>query len=329
MSIEKTKDKSVFDGLCLKLKSESTYSVDKELANPVLYGEIRDVNPMGLKEQYYFYTFELSESTKDSDYLNNNTIYITKSFPNIDKILKNLPNNDRETYRVGLFECYRFILSDFGIAPCVKDITFFTTAKKVTELYPNLDKIYRVNKIVNPTGNLFESLENLGIFICPDFRDKRLSKAEVSLVEPSLIPTTINHFLDLMEDVQELWESLICQKPKDKSYLASMEYSIYKGFFLSSSDRFSDNYKYIKECKSFDTSLVSMLLNCISNTLFLDYKSLLDFLCRKELYYSKNIVRDYLLEVFSEDRVFDSRRELVKGLIKKIESEAEQTLKQI
>lgn len=271
----------------------------------------------------------MSESTKDSDYSYSDVIYITKSFPNIDKILNNLPNSDRETYKIGLFECYRFILSDFGIAPCVKDITSFTTAKKVTELYPNLDKIYRVNKVVNSTGNLFESLKNLGIFICPDFRDKSLNKAEVSLVEPPLIPTTINHFLDLMEDVQELWESLICQRPKDKSYLASMEYSIYKGFFLSSSDRFSDNYKYIKEYKSFDTSLVSMLLNCISNTLFLDCKSLLDFLCRKEIYYSKNIVKDYLLEVFSEDRVFDSRRELVKELIKKIENEAEQTLKQI
>lgn len=88
-------------------------------------------------------------------------------------------------------------------------------------------------------------------------------------------------------------------------------------------------YNTDKEFKSFDTSLVSMLLNCIGNTLFLDYKSLLDFLCRKEIYYSKNIVRDYLLEVFSEDRVFDSRREPVKGLIKKIENEAEQTLKQI
>jgi hypothetical protein len=30
MSIEKTKDKSVFDGLDLALKSKSTYSVDKE-----------------------------------------------------------------------------------------------------------------------------------------------------------------------------------------------------------------------------------------------------------------------------------------------------------
>lgn len=323
------KDERVFDSLGLVLKSKSTYSVDKELANPVLYGEIRDVNPMGPREQYYFYTFELSESTKDSDYLYSDVIYITKSFPNIDKILNNLPNSDRETYKIGLFECYRFILSDFGIAPCRKDITSFVTAKKVTELYPNLDKIYRVNKITNPTGNLFESLKNLGIFIIPSLMYNCLNKVEVSPVEPPLIPTTINHFLDLMEDVQELWESLICQKPKDKSYLASMEYSIYKGFFLSSSDRFSDNYKYIKECKSFDTSLVSMLLSCISNTLFLDYKSLLDFLCRKELYYSKNIVRDYLLEVFSEDRVFDSRRELVKGLIKKIESKAEQTLKQI
>lgn len=323
------KDERVFGSLGLVLKSKSTYSVDKELANPVLYGEIRDVNPMGPREQYYFYTFELSESTKDSDYSYSDVIYITKSFPNIDKILNNLPDNDRETYRVGLFECYRFILSDFGIAPCRKDITSFVTAKKVTELYPNLDKIYRVNKITNPTGNLFESLKNLGIFIIPSLMYNCLNKVEVSPVEPPLIPTTINHFLDLMEDVQELWESLICQKPKDKSYLTSMEYSIYKGFFLSSSDRFSDNYKYIKECKSFDTSLVSMLLNCISNTLFLDYKSLLDFLCRKEIYYSKNIVRDYLLEVFSEDRVFDSRRELVKGLIKKIESEAKQTLKQI
>lgn len=323
------KDERVFDSLGLVLKSKSTYSVDKELANPVLYGEIRDVNPMGPREQYYFYTFELSESAKDSDYSYSDVIYITKSFPNIDKILNNLPNSDRETYKIGLFECYRFILSDFGIAPCRKDITSFVTAKKVTELYPNLDKIYRVNKITNPTGNLFESLKNLGIFIIPSLMYNCLNKVEVSPVEPPLIPTTINHFLDLMEDVQELWESLICQKPKDKSYLASMEYSIYKGFFLSSSDRFSDNYKYIKECKSFDTSLVSMLLNCISNTLFLDYKSLLDFLCRKEIYYSKNIVRDYLLEVFSEDRVFDSRRELVKGLIKKIESEAEQTLKQI
>lgn len=322
-------DKRVFDGLGLVLESKSTYNTDKELANPVLYGEIRDINPMGLKEQYYFYTFELSESTKDSDYLNNNTIFITKSFPNMDKILKNLPNNDRETYNVGLFECYRFILSDFGIAPCVKDITSFTTAKKVTELYPNLDKIYRVNKITNPTGNLFESLKNLGIFIIPSLMYNCLNKVEVSSVEPPLIPTTINHFLDLMEDVQELWESLICKTSKDKSYLYSMEYSICKGFFLTCSNRFSNNYKYIKECKSFDTSLVSMLLNCISNTLFLDYKSLLDFLCRKEMYYSKNIVKDYLLEVFSEDRVFDSRRELVKGLIKKIENEAEQTLKQI
>lgn len=323
------KDERVFDSLGLVLKSKSTYSVDKELANPVLYGEIREVNPMGPREQYYFYTFELSESTKDSDYSYSDVIYITKSFPNIDKILNNLPNSDRETYKIGLFECYRFILSDFGIAPCRKDITSFVTAKKVTELYPNLDKIYRVNKITNPTGNLFESLKNLGIFIIPSLMYNCLNKVEVSPVEPPLIPTTINHFLDLMEDVQELWESLICQRPKDKSYLASMEYSIYKGFFLSSSDRFSDNYKYIKEYKSFDTSLVSMLLNCISNTLFLDCKSLLDFLCRKEIYYSKNIVKDYLLEVFSEDRVFDSRRELVKGLIKKIESEAEQTLKQI
>ena len=316
------KDERVFDSLGLVLKSKSTYSVDKELANPVLYGEIRDVNPMGPREQYYFYTFELSESTKDSDYSYSDVIYITKSFPNIDKILNNLPNSDRETYKIGLFECYRFILSDFGIAPCRKDITSFVTAKKVTELYPNLDKIYRVNKITNPTGNLFESLENLGIFIIPSLMYNCLNKVEVSSVEPSLIPTTINHFLDLMEDVQELWKSLICQKSKDKSYLYSMEYSICKGFFLTCSNRFSDNYKYIKECKSFDTSLVSMLLNCISNTLFLDYKSLLDFLCRKEIYYSKNIVRDYFLEVFSEDRVFDSRRELVKGLIKKIESEA-------
>ena len=296
--------------------------MDKELANPVLYGEIRDVNPMGPREQYYFYTFELSESTKDSDYSYSDVIYITKSFPNIDKILNNLPNSDRETYKIGLFECYRFILSDFGIAPCRKDITSFVTAKKVTELYPNLDKIYRVNKITNPTGNLFESLENLGIFIIPSLMYNCLNKVEVSSVEPPLIPTTINHFLDLMEDVQELWESLICQKSKDKSYLASMEYSIYKGFFLSSSDRFSDNYKYIKECKSFDTSLVSMLLNCIGNTLFLDYKSLLDFLCRKEIYYSKNIVSGYLLEVFSEDSAFNSRGEIVKGLIKKIENEA-------
>lgn len=54
MSIEKTKDKSVFDGLCLKLKSESTYSVDKELANPVIYGEIRDVNPMVLESNITF-----------------------------------------------------------------------------------------------------------------------------------------------------------------------------------------------------------------------------------------------------------------------------------
>ena len=316
------KDERVFDSLGLVLKSKSTYSVDKELANPVLYGEIRDVNPMGPREQYYFYTFELSESTKDSDYSYSDVIYITKSFPNIDKILNNLPNSDRETYKIGLFECYRFILSDFGIAPCRKDITSFVTAKKVTELYPNLDKIYRVNKITNPTGNLFESLENLGIFIIPSLMYNCLNKVEVSSVEPSLIPTTINHFLDLMEDVQELWKSLICQKSKDKSYLYSMEYSICKGFFLTCSNRFSDNYKYIKECKSFDTSLVSMLLNCISNTLFLDYKSLLDFLCRKEIYYSKNIVRDYFLEVFSEDRVFDSRGELVKGLIKKIESEA-------
>lgn len=321
------KDERVFDSLGLVLKSKSTYSVDKELANPVLYGEIRDVNPMGPREQYYFYTFELSESTKDSDYSYSDVIYITKSFPNIDKILNNLPNSDRETYKIGLFECYRFILSDFGIAPCRKDITSFVTAKKVTELYPNLDKIYRVNKITNPTGNLFESLENLGIFIIPSLMYNCLNKVEVSSVEPSLIPTTINHFLDLMEDVQELWKSLICQKSKDKSYLYSMEYSICKGFFLTCSNRFSDNYKYIKECKSFDTSLVSMLLNCISNTLFLDYKSLLDFLCRKEIYYSKNIVRDYFLEVFSEDRVFDSRGELIKGLIKKIENEAEQTLK--
>ena len=316
------KDERVFDSLGLVLKSKSTYSVDKELANPVLYGEIRDINPMGPREQYYFYTFELSESTKDSDYSYSDVIYIIKSFPNIDKILNNLPNSDRETYKIGLFECYRFILSDFGIAPCRKDITSFVTAKKVTELYPNLDKIYRVNKITNPTGNLFESLKNLGIFIIPSLMYNCLNKVEVSPVEPPLIPTTINHFLDLMEDVQELWESLICQKPKDKSYLASMEYSIYKGFFLSSSDRFSDNYKYIKECKSFDISLVSMLLNCISNTLFLDYKSLVDFLCRKEIYYSKNIVRDYLLEVFSEDRAFNSRGEIVKGLIKKIENEA-------
>ena len=65
-----------------------------------------------------------------------------------------------------------------------------------------------------------------------------------------------------------------------------------------------------------------MLLNCIGNTLFLDYKSLLDFLCRKEIYYSKNIVSGYLLEVFSEDRAFNSRGEIVKGLIKKIENEA-------
>lgn len=320
------KDERVFDSLGLVLKSKSTYSVDKELANPVLYGEIRDVNPIGPREQYYFYTFELSESTKDSDYSYSDVIYITKSFPNIDKILNNLPNSDRETYKIGLFECYRFILSDFGIAPCVKDITSFTTAKKVTELYPNLDKIYRVNKVVNPTGNLFESLKNLGIFIIPSLMYNCLNKVEVSSVEPPLIPTTIKYFLDLMEDVQELWESLICKTSKDKSYLYSMEYSIYKGFFLSSSDRFSDNYKYIKECKSFDTSLVSMLLNCIGNTLFLDYKSLLDFLCSKELYYSKNIVREYLLEVFSEDRVLDSRRELVKGLIKKIESEADKQI---
>lgn len=41
-----------------------------------------------------------------------------------------------------------------------------------------------------------------------------LNKVEVSSVEPSLIPTTINHFLDLMEDVQELWESLICKTPE-------------------------------------------------------------------------------------------------------------------
>lgn len=320
------KDERVFDSLGLVLKSKSTYSVDKELANPVLYGEIRDVNPMGPREQYYFYTFELSESTKDSDYSYSDVIYITKSFPNIDKILNNLPNSDRETYKIGLFECYRFILSDFGIAPCVKDITSFTTAKKVTELYPNLDKIYRVNKITNPTGNLFESLENLGIFIIPSLMYNCLNKVEVSSVEPPLIPTTIKYFLDLMEDVQELWESLICKTPKNKSYLYSMEYSICKGFFLTCSNRFSDNYKYIKECKSFDTSLVSMLLNCISNTLFLDCKSLLDFLCRKEIYYSKNIVKDYLLEVFSEDRVFDSRRELVKGLIKKIESEADKQI---
>lgn len=321
------KDERVFDSLGLVLKSKSTYNTDKELTNPVLYGEIRDVNPMGLREQYYFYTFELSECTKDSDYSYSDVIYITKSFPNIDKILENLPNSDRETYKIGLFECYRFILSDFGIAPCTKDITSFVTSKKVTELYPNLDKIYRVNKITNPTGNLFESLENLGIFIVPSLMYNCLNKVEVSLVEPTLIPTTINHFLDLMEDVQELWESLICQTSKDKSYLYSIEYSICKGFFLTCSNRFSDNYKYIKECKSFDTSLVSMLLNCISNTLFLDYKSLLDFLCRKEIYYSKNIVKDYLLEVFSEDRVFDSRRELVKELIKKIENKAEQALK--
>lgn len=225
------KDKSVLDDLVLVLKSKSTYSVDKELANPVLYGEIRDVNPMGPREQYYFYTFELSGSTKDSDYSYSDVIYITKSFPNIDKILNNLPNSDRETYRIGLFECYRFILSDFGIALCRKDITSFVTAKNVTELYPNLDKIYRVNKITNPTGNLFESFENLGIFIVPSLMYNCLNKVEVSSVEPPLIPTTINHFLDLMEDVQELWESLICKTPKNKSYLYSMEYSICKGFF--------------------------------------------------------------------------------------------------
>ena len=96
------KDERVFDSLGLVLKSKSTYSVDKELANPVLYGEIRDVNPMGPREQYYFYTFELSESTKDSDYSYSDVIYITKSFPNIDKILNNLPNSDRETYKIGL-----------------------------------------------------------------------------------------------------------------------------------------------------------------------------------------------------------------------------------
>lgn len=316
------KDERVFDSLGLVLKSKSTYSVDKELANPVLYGEIRDVNPMGPREQYYFYTFELSESTKDSDYSYSDVIYITKSFPNIDKILNNLPNSDRETYKIGLFECYRFILSDFGIAPCRKGITSFVTAKKVTELYPNLDKIYRVNKITNPTGNLFESLKNLGIFIIPSLMYNCLNKVEVSSVEPPLIPTTIKYFLDLMEDVQELWESLICKTSKDKSYLYSMEYSICKGFFLTCSNRFSDSRKIIKVGKLSNATLVSLLLDCISNALFLDYESLLDFLCSKELYYSKNIVREYLLEVFSEDRVLDSRRELVKGLIKKIESEA-------
>lgn len=316
------KDERVFDSLGLVLKSKSTYSVDKELANPVLYGEIRDVNPMGPREQYYFYTFELSESTKDSDYSYSDVIYITKSFPNIDKILNNLPNSDRETYKIGLFECYRFILSDFGIAPCRKDVTSFVTAKKVTELYPNLDKIYRVNKITNPTGNLFESLKNLGIFIIPSLMYNCLNKVEVSPVEPPLIPTTINHFLDLMEDVQELWESLICKTSKNKSYLYSMEYSICKGFFLTCSNRFSDGWKLIKGCKLSNATLVSLLLDCVSNALFLDYESLLDFLCSKELYYSKNIVREYFLEVFSEDRAFNSRGEIVKGLIKKIESEA-------
>lgn len=316
------KDERVFDSLGLVLKSKSTYSVDKELANPVLYGEIRDVNPMGPREQYYFYTFELSESAKDSDYSYNDVIYITKSFPNIDKILNNLPNSDRETYKIGLFECYRFILSDFGIAPCRKDITSFVTAKKVTELYPNLDKIYRVNKITNPTGNLFESLKNLGIFIIPSLMYNCLNKVEVSPVEPPLIPTTINHFLDLMEDVQELWESLICKTPKNKSYLYSMEYSICKGFFLTCSNRFSDGWELIKRCKLSNATLVSLLLDCVSNALFLDYESLLDFLCSKELYYSKNIVREYFLEVFSEDRAFNSRGEIVKGLIKKIENEA-------
>ena len=316
------KDERVFDSLGLVLKSKSTYSVDKELANPVLYGEIRDINPMGPREQYYFYTFELSESTKDSDYSYSDVIYITKSFPNIDKILNNLPNSDRETYKIGLFECYRFILSDFGIAPCRKDITSFVTAKKVTELYPNLDKIYRVNKIVNPTGNLFESLKNLGIFIIPSLMYNCLNKVEVSPVDPPLIPTTINHFLDLMEDVQELWESLICKTPKNKSYLYSMEYSICKGFFLTCSNRFSDGWGLIKRCKLSNATLVSLLLDCVSNALFLDYESLLDFLCSKELYYSKNIVREYFLEVFSEDRAFNSRGEIVKGLIKKIENEA-------
>lgn len=323
------KDESVFDGLNLKLESKHTYSTDKELANPVLYGEIRDINPIVPRERHFFYTFELSESTKDSDNSYSDVIYISKSFPNIREILKNLPNNDRETYKIGLFECYRFTLSNFGIAPCVKDITSFVTPEKITKLYPNLDKIYKVKKIVNPTGNLFESLENLGIFIVPSFMCKCLNKVEVSSVEPSLIPTTINHFLDLMEDVQELWESLVCKTPKDKSYLYSMEYPICKGFFLSSSNRFSDNYEYIKGCKLSNATLVSLLLDCISNTLFLDYESLLDFLCSKELYYSKNIVREYFLEVFSEDRVFNSRGEIVKGLIKKIEDNAKQIEKQI
>lgn len=44
------KDERIFNSLGLVLKSKSTYSVDKELANPVLYGEIRDVNPMGPRE---------------------------------------------------------------------------------------------------------------------------------------------------------------------------------------------------------------------------------------------------------------------------------------
>lgn len=320
------KDERVFDSLGLVLKSKSTYSVDKELANPVLYGEIRDVNPMGPREQYYFYTFELSESTKDSDYSYSDVIYITKSFPNIDKILNNLPNSDRETYKIGLFECYRFILSDFGIATCRKDITSFITPEKVTKLYPNLDKIYKVKKIVNPTGNLFESLENLGIFIVPSLMYNCLNKVEVSPVEPPLIPTTIKYFLDLMEDVQELWESLICKTSKDKSYLYSMEYSICKGFFLTCSNRFSDSRKIIKGGKLSNATLVSLLLDCVSNALFLDYESLLDFLCSKELYYSKNIVREYFLEVFSEDRAFNSRGEIVKGLIKKIGSEADKQI---
>ena len=43
-------DKRVFDGLGLVLESKSTYNTDKELTNPVIYGEIRDINPMGLKE---------------------------------------------------------------------------------------------------------------------------------------------------------------------------------------------------------------------------------------------------------------------------------------
>lgn len=323
------KDESVFDGLRLRLKSKPTYSTEVELTNPVIYGEIRDINPIVPRERHFFYTFELSEYAKGSDYLYSDVIFISKSFPNIDKILENLPNNDRETYKMGLFDCYRFNLSNFGIAPCVKDITSFTTPEKITKLYPNLDKIYKVKKIVNPTGNLFESLNNIGIFVAPSFMYTCLNQVEVSSVEPPLIPTTINHFLELMEDVQELWESLICQKTNDKSYLYSMEYSICKGFFLTRSNRFSDNYEYIKGCKLSNATLVSLLLDCVSNTLFLDYESLLDFLCSKELYYSKNIVREYFLEVFSEDRVFNSRGEIIKGLIKKIEDNAKQIEKQI